>query len=142
MSLDPFLGLNFAVSFDIHNLDTLCIIKIILILLSVSFILSLEAEPAIFCRYVPDTFTATGGFQVGTDGCKGVSQCQFKTLFEAEKFCNPRRTCNVILKHPAASNCAGGHGCFTPRKGGLVENPGWIQNGGKTYKKQACGKGL
>ena len=107
----------------------------------VSFILSLEPEPAIFCRYVPDTFTATEGFQVGTDGCKGVSACQFKTFFGAKKFCNPSRTCSAILKHPGASNCAGGHGCFTPRKGGLVETPGWVQNGGKTYKKQACGKG-
>ena len=87
--------------------------------------------------YQKNSLTAKWWFNVGTDGCKGASECQFKTLEEAKKFCDHKPTCTAILRQEGSSNCAGGHGCFTPRKYDLEQNLDWK---GKTYVKDCGGK--
>ena len=87
--------------------------------------------------YQKNSLTAKWWFNVGTDGCKGASECQFKTLEEAKKFCDHKPTCTAILRQEGSSNCDGGHGCFTPRKYDLEQNLDWK---GKTYVKDCGGK--
>ena len=87
--------------------------------------------------YQKNSLTAKWWFNVGTDGCKGASECQFKTLEEAKKFCDHKPTCTAILRQEGSSNCDGGHGCFTPRKYDLKQNLDWK---GKTYVKDCGGK--
>ena len=80
-----------------------------------------------------------GVYATNTPGCTGTTECQFKTLDEAKKFCNSEPTCTGILKHPAGDDCAGGSGCFTPRSGDEVADDNWKKAKGITYQKRCEG---
>ena len=92
---------------------------------------------------------ATGLFAVGTASgtitCDGESECQFRTLADAQAFCSLATTCTTIHQHPRvvgdASNtrdylCAAGKGCFSPRLGAATNfDSNWAAKGGVSYGK-------
>jgi len=78
---------------------------------------------------------ANGHFAVGSLGCHGVGECQFKTRAHAQDFCDMQPHCCAVLQFPFADDCAGGFGCFTPRFGELSRNTLWDRSGGKIWAK-------
>uniref|UniRef100_A0A7S0B6X0 Uncharacterized protein n=1 Tax=Pyrodinium bahamense TaxID=73915 RepID=A0A7S0B6X0_9DINO len=80
---------------------------------------------------------ATERFGVGTNGCRGVGECQFQSRGAAQAFCDEQSSCTLILFHRAGSDCAG-WGCFTPRAGAPAENPLWERAGGGSWLKGGC----
>jgi len=91
------------------------------------------------CRYMSDDGKlAPGEFSVDTDGCEGVGECQFRTLAEAQNWCDRHVRCSIIVLHPYRDNCAGGYGCYTPRWGSESFNPLMDRIGGKAWVKDAA----
>ena len=75
----------------------------------------------------------------GTETCIGETECQFRTVEAAEKFCTLISTCTSIFQHiqvvdtstTRAYFCAGAKGCFSPRKGSVtMYDYDWAEKGG------------
>lgn len=93
------------------------------------------------CSYNHHAWYTKERFKVGTEGCAGVSECQFAGWDAAEAFCSSKKTCTAILLKPAetpASHCDGELGCFVPRKGKLGLDLDWKEAGGTTFVKHDC----
>lgn len=77
-----------------------------------------------------------GHYLVGTGGCEGVGECQFKIRRDAQEFCDRQSDCNAVLLHPFENNCAGGLGCYTPRHGEASRKANlWARAGGRAWVK-------
>merc|ERR1719460_2054018 len=93
------------------------------------------------CTFAQDDTKTLGphGFVVGTRGCAGHWECQFKSIKAAEDFCESETSCTGILLHPdpiGVEYCAMGLGCFTPRQGPPQTDLTWSQAGGQTFVKK------
>lgn len=110
-------------------------------------VLDAEARKRLIAFETPDWEVRAGFFlpdhyPVGTHetySCaEGVAECQFKELHVAQAWCNTVVTCTGVLEHPAPpnpANCAGGYGCFTPRRGAAVHDSNWDHHGGRVFLK-------
>merc|ERR1719247_4095066 len=97
--------------------------------------------PTQACTFAQDDTKTLGphGFVVGTRGCAGHWECQFKSIKAAEDFCESETSCTGILLHPdpiGVEYCAMGLGCFTPRQGPPQTDLTWSQAGGQTFVKK------
>jgi len=84
------------------------------------------------------------GTVYGAETCEGESECQFRTMKDAELFCTIVTECTAIHQHVQVADstntrayfCAGGKGCFAPRKGPLgTYDLAWANIGGVSYAK-------
>jgi hypothetical protein len=62
------------------------------------------------------------GFPLGSSGCKGTMECQFKAREDAEFFCSARSICLGVNEHADdAHNDCNEFGCFSPVRGELID---------------------
>jgi len=81
---------------------------------------------------------AAGHFTPGSDSCHGMGECQFRTLGEAQAFCDRNAECTTVVLHPFHEDCAGGFGCYTPRSGPDEFNELLDRIGGRAWVKESC----
>ncbi|CAK0809176.1 unnamed protein product [Prorocentrum cordatum] len=67
--------------------------------------------------------------------CMAQGECQFRIRREAQRFCDGQADCKAVLLHPFGGDCAGGLGCYTPRRGEEGTADLWARTGGKLWVK-------
>eukprot|EP00927_Polykrikos_kofoidii_P034568 TRINITY_DN29307_c0_g1_i1.p1 TRINITY_DN29307_c0_g1~~TRINITY_DN29307_c0_g1_i1.p1 ORF type:complete len:1616 (+),score=130.67 TRINITY_DN29307_c0_g1_i1:70-4917(+) len=94
------------------------------------------------CLYERDDSKFIIGPFVQRPRCNGVGGCQFKTLTQAQKFCDDVAECSAITLSPLGSNCEKGFGCYRAVSGSAkdpaIEDSRWKEADGRTWVKKKC----
>lgn len=101
----------------------------------------LKEQEVAYALREPDGMIFTGRFATGTAGCKGVHTCQFKSLEDAQAYCDADPSCKGVMHRPVKNpqhnqECSGGLGCFEPCKGQLSYNAMFLVTEGKVYERR------